>query len=143
MRRAILRCLLLSLAVVPSAGAEVRVLDTATGASHTLLRDGRLIGFTDAAAVIVRRRGRVLRVDIADRHVTRLRHLERELESVAPGARSAELTRERAGAVRRRPPRRRRPHDRQLRLRELLVGPEVAWSHDAARVAIVVAPLLR
>ena len=99
MLRALLFCLALGLALAPGAGAEVRVIDTTTGASRTILRDDprepyteepHLIRFADPGTVLVRKRGRVLAIRIADGSVRRLPWLD-EAEAIGPGGRSVHL----------------------------------------------------
>jgi len=88
MRRALLLAFLLLAAAPATAGAELRILDTATGAQRTIVgRGADLVRWTDdGAGVLIRRHGHVLRVSVADGSTARLPQLDRA-ESIGPGGR--------------------------------------------------------
>lgn len=96
MFRAVLLSVLVLLAVAPAARAELRVIDTTTGASRTLLKadsstgEASLVRWTDdGSALLADPRGSVLRVGVADRSVTHLSALD-EAASIGPGLRYLE-----------------------------------------------------
>jgi hypothetical protein len=88
MQRALLLALVLLFAAPAAGRAEIRVLDTATGAQRTVVRGGgELLRWTDdGAAVLIRRHGHVLRIGVADGSAVRLPVLDRA-ESIGPGGR--------------------------------------------------------
>jgi hypothetical protein len=98
MRRALLLALVLLSAAPAAARAEIRILDTATGAQRTIVpRGGRLLGWTDdGAGVLIRRHGHVLRVAAADGSAVRLPLLDRA-ESLGPGGRFVTVRGDRVG----------------------------------------------
>ena len=149
MPRAVLLSLLLLLAVAPAARAELRVLDTSSGKSQTLLRGDVSVGSQslvrwtdDGTAVLANPRGSMLRLGVADHSVTHLRDLD-EAASVGPGLRYLEQVydnrRGETYALR-------RPDGGQIgvyRFAESVDDVTIAWSPDGARVAIGLAPQLK
>jgi hypothetical protein len=149
MSRAVLLSMLLLLVAVPAAGAEIRVIDTTTGASRTLLKREAEIGGSslvrwtdDGAALVANPRGSVLRLGVADGSVTHLFDLD-EAESVGPGLRYLERVydsrRGETYALRRADGGRIGVY----RFAESDDDVAIAWSPDGARVAIGLAPRLK
>ena len=149
MPRAVLLSVLLLLAVAPAARAELRIIDTTTGKSQTLLKGDisaggpALVRWTDdGTAVLAKPRGSMLRLGVADHSVTHLANLD-EAASVGPGLRSLEPVYDnRSGetyALR-------GPDGGQLgvyRFGKSDDDAEIAWSPDGRLVAIGLAPQLR
>lgn len=146
MLRALLFCLVLGLVLAPAASAapEIQVIDTATGARHTLLRGWHLLRVPDNTGAIAERGGRVVRVDFADRRITPLPHLSLEtLWAYGPHGETFDFVPRASGRT-------------SLTLREPGGGalasydfgqswsePVVAWSPDGTRAALAVARQLR
>ena len=98
MRRSVLLALVLLLVIPATAGAEIRVLDTATGAQRTIVHGGvDLVRWTDdGAGVLIRRHGHVLRIAVADGRAVRLPQLDRA-DSIGPGGRFVTVRRDHIG----------------------------------------------
>jgi hypothetical protein len=144
MTRAALLSLLCLLTLVPSAGAEIRVVDAATGVARTIVHDeGRLGRWSDDnAAVLVHRGRRVLRVGASNGSVTRLAQLRRA-HDLGPGGRSVVVT---GGGSSQRPTRvqLRGPDGQTVGVDtfQSTRNVDVAWSRDGSRALVSVSPYL-
>ena len=137
---AVLLLLLVAVAAAP-AGAEIRLLDPSTGAARTLIRDEltSLVRWSDdGSALLVRRRGHVLRLGLADGATTPQPWLDRAL-AIGPAGRSIFYSDYPDQSVELRGPSGASLSSYPL---ESLGLPSVAWSPDGTRVAVMASPEL-